>query len=59
MYCKHLEARDRSAIGNFMSTTTTTFFMELILMIVSTAAVQLGLCIFCFMKKRSEVGVGR
>lgn len=31
--------------------------MELILTIVSTVAIQLGICVFCFFKKRSEVGV--
>lgn len=32
--------------------------MELVLMIVSIVAVQLGICIFGFLKKRSEVGIG-
>lgn len=32
--------------------------MELVLTIVSTVAVQLGICIFCFLKKRSQAGVG-
>ncbi len=31
--------------------------MELILTIVSTVAIQLGICVFCFVKKQSEVGV--
>ncbi len=33
--------------------------MELLFTIVSTVVVQLGICIFCFLKKRSDVGVGR
>ena len=43
--------------GTFMLTNNH-LSMELILMIVSTVAVQLGICIFCFLKKRSEAGAG-